>query len=124
MNTRSRKIAAILLGCCVVSASHAQMMVTARGARACAAWNDNRIEQREGRPFKAEVHQTWLVGYLSGLAAGAGVDFLFDVGNESLFAMVDQYCRTNPAAHLGLAGVAVARDLMAQKQLVYVGTRP
>lgn len=118
------KIAALLLGCCALSASHAQMTVTARGARACSAWNENRVEQREGRPFKAEVHQTWLVGYLSGLAAGSGVDFLFEVDNETLFARVDQYCRDNPAGHLGLAGVAVARDLMAQKQLVYVGTRP
>jgi hypothetical protein len=124
MRATTATLAALLLGCCLASQAQAQLVVTARGARACSAWNDNRVEERAGFPFKAEVHQTWLVGYLSGLAAGAGVDFLAGSGNEALFLRVDEYCRANPTAHLGLAGTAIARDLMQEKQIVYVGTRP
>lgn len=124
MRTSTATLAALLLGCCLVLPAQAQLTVTARGARPCAAWNDNRLEERAGHPFKAEVHQTWLVGYLSGLAAGAGVDFLAGSGNDALFLRVDEYCRANPGAHLGLAGTAIARDLMQEKRIVYVGTRP
>lgn len=124
MRAWTAKLATFVIGCCVLAQSHAQLTVTARGARACRTWNDNRIEEREGHPFKAEIHQTWLVGYLSGMAAGSGVDFLTGTRNDVLFLLVDQYCQANPTAHLGLAGTAIARDLMQQKQIIYVGTQP
>lgn len=124
MRSNIKKLATVLLGCCVFSLSHAQTVVTTRGARACGDWNAERIEEREGRMLKAQVHQTWLVGYLSGMAAGAGVDLLSGVANEPLFAMVDEYCGANPAANLAQAGTDVARNLMQQKQIIYLGTRP
>lgn len=124
MHSHTKKIVTVLLGCCVFSLSHAQAVITMRGARACSDWNQDRIEEREGHTLNAEVHQTWLVGYLSGMAAGAGVDLLSGVANEPLFVMVDEYCGANPAANLAQAGTDVARNLMQQKQIIYLGTRP
>lgn len=99
-------------------------IVESRGARSCANWQEGRLEENQGYSRKAEIDQTWLVGYMSGLVAGAGLDFFKGTENGALFALVDAYCVDTPTGDLATAGIAVARQLMQEKGLIYRGTMP
>lgn len=113
------RLAILALG--LVVAAHATgQTVTARGARSCALWTENRVDERSGHQLGAQFYQTWLVGYLSGMAAGTGVDLLGGRPNAPLFQMVDRYCAENPGANLAQAGATVARELM-QAGVIYWG---
>lgn len=113
------RLLAIALGLCIAANAAAQT-VTARGARSCALWNENRVDERGGHLLGAQFYQTWLVGYLSGMAAGTGVDLLGGLPNAPLFQRVDRYCAENPGANLAQAGATVARELM-QSGVIYWG---
>lgn len=104
-----------------VPLSHA---VESRGARSCANWQEGRLAEKEAYSRIAEIDQTWLVGYMSGLVAGSGLDFFAGTDNRTLFAMVDDYCVLTPTGNLATAGVAVARQLTQSKGLIYRGTMP
>lgn len=96
----------------------------ARGSRTCSAWLEHRQEAAEGHSQHAEVDETWLIGYLSGVVAGSGIDFLTGTDNVAIFSMSDVYCRANPLGHLATAGTALARELMQQKGIANVPTLP
>lgn len=113
----------LLVGAAWLAASAAHA-VESRGARSCAHWKEGRQAEPEGYSRIAEIDQTWLVGYMSGLVAGSGLDFLVGTDNPTLFALVDDYCGQTPAGNLATAGVAVARRLMQDKGLFYRGTMP
>ncbi|HEX5393561.1 MAG TPA: hypothetical protein VFW68_09780 [Rhodocyclaceae bacterium] len=118
-----RRWLCLMLGTTWFAAS-AAYAVESRGARSCASWQSGRLAENEGYSRMAEINQTWLVGYMSGLVAGSGLDFLVGTDNPTVFAMVDDYCVSTPAGNLATAGVAVARQLMQDKGLVYRGTMP
>ena len=114
----------LLLGCCLLGSSTLALALEARGSRTCAAWQEHRLEETEGHTLHAEVDQTWLVGYLSGVVAGSGIDFMTDTNNASIFSMADVYCQANPFGHLAPAGTALARQLMQQKGIANIPTLP
>lgn len=114
----------IFLACCLLGSSMLAFALEARGSRTCAAWQEHRLEEKEGHTQHTEVDQTWMVGYLSGVVAGSGIDFLADTDNASIFSMTDVYCRANPLGHLAPAGTALARELMQQKGIANVPTLP
>ena len=119
-----KHLCALLFGCCLFGASHPAAAYDSRGARSCAGWHEFRLDQKGGYPLNAEIYQTWLVGYLSGIVAGSGMDFLAGTGNETVFLMVDGYCDENLQMNLAAAGTHVARSLMQQKQIVNQPTLP
>lgn len=119
-----KRLILTLFGAGLLCLSFPVSAVESRGARSCAGWQEGRLAEKEGYSRAAEIDQTWLVGYLSGLVAGAGLDFLAGTDNATLFALADAYCAATPAGNLATAGVAVARQLMQQKGLVYRGTMP
>jgi len=118
------RVTLFLLCCCLLGSSMLAVAVDARGSRACAAWQEHRLEEAEGHTTQAQVDQTWLVGYLSGVVAGSGIDFLTGTDNDSLFSMADVYCQANPLGHLAQAGTAMARELMEDKGIAHVPTLP
>lgn len=118
------RVAVLLLGCCLLGTTQLAAAVEARGSRSCASWLEHRLEEAEGHTLHAEIDQTWLVGYLSGVVAGSGIDFLVGTDNLSIFSMVDNYCQANPLGHLAPAGTALARELMQQKGIANVPTLP
>ena len=70
-------------------------VVGIRGAVSCGTWLKGRGAGESNR------HQTWLVAFLSGLAAGRDMDFWGQPGvnileNESVYLWMDNYCRNNP----------------------------
>lgn len=114
---------AFLLGCCLAAMAPQASAFDARGARSCVGWQQFRQDEAAGYQLNAAIYQTWLVGYLSGMVAGSGVDFLAGTDNEAIFRMVDDYCSEN-RENLAVAGTYVARSLVQRKGLVYLGTRP
>jgi hypothetical protein len=95
-----------------------------RGARSCSGWQEFREDGRRGYSLNADVYETWLVGYLSGIVAGSGADFLVGTDNELVFPMVDVFCSANLQANLAEAGTSVARQLMQLKGIVHRPTLP
>ena len=104
--------------------SHPVLAYESRGARSCAGWQEFRQDERAGYPLNAAIYQTWLIGYLSGIVAGSGMDFLAGTNNESVFLMIDDYCDVNRRMNLAAAGTFVARSLMQQKGIVNMPTLP
>jgi len=117
-----KRVAMFLLGACLLASSLPTAAVDARGSRTCSSWLEHRLEEAEGHTLHAEIDQTWLVGYLSGVVAGSGIDFLVGTDNVSVFSMVDVYCQANPLSNLAPAGTALARELMQQKGIANVPT--
>lgn len=112
----------LLIAACLLDISGLAHALDARGSRPCTSWMEHRAEQIDGHAMNSEIEQTWMVGYLSGVVAGSGMDFLAGTDNETIFTMTDDYCRVNPASHLAMAGTAIARALMAQKGIVNIPT--
>jgi len=116
------RLAILLIGCALLGTSALAAAVDSRGARSCAAWLEHRSAQPDGHALSSEIDQTWLVGYLSGVVAGSGMDFLIGTDNESIFLMVDDYCQANPLGQLAAAGTSIARELMVRKGIVNIPT--
>lgn len=114
----------LFVGGCLLAALHPAVAYEWRGARSCTVWQEYRQEEKDGYPRNAEVYQTWVVGYLSGMVAGSGMDFLAGTDNEAVFRMMDAYCGENLDTNLATAGTHVARTLMRQKGIVNTGTLP
>ncbi|MCX7173377.1 MAG: hypothetical protein NT159_05525 [Proteobacteria bacterium] len=113
-----------LAGVCLLALSLPVAAVDSRGARSCNDWQQHRQEAIEGHTLNADFSQTWLVGYLSGLVAGSGMDFLVGTKNPVLYSMADELCRKHPEVDLAFIGTAIARDLMQEKRIVNVPTLP
>lgn len=119
---RIARLTMLLAGCCLLGTNVLAVAVESRGSRSCASWLEHRSEQLEGHALNTEIDQTWVVGYLSGLIAGSGIDLLVGTSNGSIFAMVDAYCQAQPNSDLAAAGTSVARELMQQKGIANVPT--
>lgn len=84
--------------------------IEVRGIRSCGEWvNDKEI--------LAFGNQTWLIGYLSGLAVGTKKQLLSGTDNQSIYLWVENYCRANPLRSLSDAGNALYFELVKQKNL-------
>jgi hypothetical protein len=80
-----------------------------REAKDCGEW----LRERQSKEKHAE--QSWMLGYLSGLAVGTKRDFLRGTSSEALKLWVDNYCKVNPLNNLGVAGAELAKELIKQK---------
>jgi len=120
----ARRIGALLASGCMLAASPISSAYESRGARSCVGWQQSNAEEKDGYPRNMEIYQTWLIGYLSGIVAGSGMDFLAGTESEAAFVMVDTYCSEHNDMNLAGAGTHVARQLMHQKGIVNVPTLP
>jgi len=59
----------------------------------------------------AAAMEEWLLGFLSGLAAGQNKDLLKKVQKEYLFLWMDNYCQAYPSGRLDNGGHALAIQL-------------
>lgn len=108
---------ALLVGCCLLASSHfagaapLARAAEARGTPSCGEW----IAHRKKSDTLALSNTSWLVGYLSGLAIGAGKDFLPGTDNTSIFSWMDNYCRSNPLKDVASGGLALMAEMMVTK---------
>jgi hypothetical protein len=99
-------------GCVLLAASMAALAAPAEGgaesrpAPSCGEW----VVHREKSDTLALANASWLLGYLSGLAAKGDKDYLFASDNASIYKWMDSYCRTNPLRNLGSGGNALAAE--------------
>lgn len=119
-----KSLYALLTGCCLLGFAPISWGYEARGARSCEGWIEFRQDQKQGYSLNAEIYETWLVGYLSGIVAGSGTDFLVGTDNNSVFLMTDGYCSENLHMNLAASGTSVARRLMQLKGIVHMPTLP
>ena len=84
--------------------------VSVRGAPSCGTW----VKNRPNHDWSSLVDQSWLLGYLSGVAVAGNQDFLH-TDNDSLFLWIDNYCQGNPLDHLFDAGDALAKELTRRR---------
>ncbi len=119
-----KRLCLLLAGLCLLGTCSPSFAYESRGARSCEGWLQSIQEGREGYPRNSEIYETWLIGYLSGIVAGSGTDFLIGTDTESAFRMVDAYCIENPEMNLAGAGTHVARQLMQQKGIPHMPTLP
>jgi hypothetical protein len=85
----------VVLAFAITQTTHA---ITVRGARSCGVW----VEEEKKESLQHMANQTWLIGYLSGLAVGKGKDvFRGSPDNNSLSLWMTNYCRANPLKDIG-----------------------
>lgn len=123
-SAKCRRALVLLAGCVLLAVSQISLSYESRGARSCAGWQQYSHDEADGYPKNLEIYQTWVIGYLSGMVAGSGMDFLVGTDSESIYLMVDAYCASNLNMNLAGAGTHLARQLMQQKNIVNVPTLP
>jgi len=95
MNRSSVAIAALVVLAAVVPAS--AHVVESRGAASCETW-------LKERPNNAKLHESWLLGFMSGVSQEADIHFPKAMDNAALFKWMDDYCRKNPRQTIQLGG--------------------
>lgn len=102
----------MLASSAIAAAPPADAGAEARQAPSCGEW----IVHREKSDTLALGNASWLLGYLSGIAAGSGKDALVGTENSSIYKWMDSYCRRNPLRNLGSGGIALAAELGGKKE--------
>lgn len=82
-----------------------------RGVRPCETWIEDRANGNAG----AVLGETWVIGYLSGLAAATAQDILPGTDNRSIYAWLAQYCREHPGDDLADGAETLYWELLRQK---------
>ena len=91
----------LLLAACIIAGvsvpiAHAHLVET-RGAASCETW-------LKERPNNAKLHESWLLGFMSGVSQEADIHFPKAMDNAALFKWMDDYCRKNPRQTIQLGG--------------------
>ena len=84
---------------------NANAAVTLLGVSSCGAY----VKSVEDNVVSLEF--AWIVGYLSGLSAGTGVDLLKNTDGPSIRLWIEKYCRSNPLKSVDNATNELAIEL-------------
>lgn len=105
-----RKTMSVLLaGLMLIGVANTARAITVRGISSCGEWVSHNNDQVKWRA------QTWLLGFLSGLAAGTKKDVLDSTDNESVYLWMDNYCKANPLKGTHDGAGYLYLELMEQK---------
>ena len=102
----------ILLAACAI-ALHAPSEASepANQAPSCGEW----VGHREKSSTLALGDTGWLRGFLSGMAASGGKDYLAGVDNASIYRWMDNYCRSNPLRDVSSGAKVLAAELAGKR---------
>ena len=106
----------VIIALLLTSEAHAVVKI---GDRPCSKWTRDRAAARQQNPsaevvWEQLVDDTWLMGYLTGLAVAGQSDYLREPDFDSLNAWIDNYCAKNPRDLLGTASNALSTELQKQ----------
>ncbi len=101
-------LCAMAMALAVTTGEARMVQVKGNGAQSCGEW----VTARAKDALSAET--VWVLGFLSGLAAGEGVDFWGTPGaprvnpldNASVYLWMDNYCKANPLHMIATAAGA------------------
>lgn len=108
------KIARKLIFLCVLSTASnifSAPTIDAIGARQCSDW----IQVRKEGGWASINSESWLVGYLSGMASATGRDVLTGVDAKAIHIWADNYCQQNPLDNTTHVGVKLFYELSRRK---------
>jgi hypothetical protein len=94
MNRSSAVIFALAMLAVGQASAH---LVESRGAASCETW-------LKARPSNASLHESWLLGFMSGVSQETDIDFPKGMDNVALFEWMDDHCRKNPRQTIALGG--------------------
>ena len=80
-------------------------------APSCGEW----VAHREKSSTLALSYTGWLRGYLAGMGAGAGKDYLAGTENSTIYKWMDNYCRSNPLRDVGSGAKLLAAELAGKR---------
>lgn len=110
-------VCVLLIGLGIGGISSSAIAVGVAGGVSCKTWTDVRRNAPDS-PVGARA-RGWLLGYISGLTAGNGVDFLSEQEtSDMLFGYADTYCKNNPSKGLNDAGLRIGLELARSKGLL------
>jgi hypothetical protein len=101
---------ALVVAVGISSAASDSFGVTVRGSQSCGVWLS--VQQKNAR-LQSE---TWLIGFLSGIAVALDSNFLKGTDNESIFLWMDNFCRKNPLEQIGNGASELAVELIEKKR--------
>jgi hypothetical protein len=84
------------------------------GRQTCRLWLAH-MGRRSETSWTQIAAQQWLAGYLSGLAAGTGVDALKGVDMEIVYRGMDDFCRENPSLGIREGGDRIFGELQQKR---------
>lgn len=87
------------------------------GSASCGDWVQNRTGGGDAKLLLSTAQKFWLLGYLSGVANGSGVDFMRTSDAASFELWMDNYCRDNPLDNVADGAVKLARELIKKKKM-------
>ena len=99
----------LLLALCavVVGAEAAEF-----GSPSCGEW----VAHREKSDTLALGNAYWLQGFIAGLSAGSGKDFLAGTDSSAFNGWMDKYCQANPLRDLASGAGALAAELQKNRR--------
>ena len=78
------------------------------GAATCGDW----VKERADNGKNKVADESWLVGYLSGIATDSNKNFLRFNNANSFYLWMDDYCKNNPLSNTSIGGKMLSMELM------------
>ena len=78
------------------------------GTASCGDWVKDRADNGRNKVAK----ESWLVGYLSGIAIDSNKDFLKFNDTNSFYLWMDDYCKSNPLSNTSAGGKKLSMELI------------
>jgi len=103
----------MLLGASIEGASAEKRLYFGDGANLCRAWADARARH----PQRGRLWEGWVLGFVSGANIyDDSPEMLKEMDEHSIFAWVDDYCRTRPTELVDDAAFDLMKELLRRTE--------
>ena len=80
------------------------------GVYSCGAWTQERA--RDAKSQRAQLEKSWILGFVSGANIYGETEILSQLDAPTLYAWVDNYCRSKPLARVYDAALGMVDELL------------
>lgn len=115
------KFLRLILVVTLIGFSASSYAITTVGNIGCGKWVvDMEAKSRDGASdreiWTAIADRSWLLGYLSGMASGSGVDILEPApDHDSIILWITKYCQSHPLDYISDAAIKLGYELKKKK---------